>query len=529
MNKEEIEQSLKEKFDDPYTIKMFTNFVSEFQECFSEMMSTEELINRVKNNIFGNIMIVEKFDNEDMDGQYSKDGYIKLKKSSIENERYIEYLLFHEMLHAVTSIRDKDGNQEMLGFSYVTHSYGKGLNEAMTEYLTQVRNERCEKNSNDLVSGYRTIVEQMRRLFLVTDKKKIIEAYFYHPQSLNHVLENYHMNYDEIELAFRELCGEDEEIYSMGHRKKLFDLRSFRLSKSAEMIFNNYVRAIGKVNTVEDFNHKYKIFQTYADGDYDCIGIMYIKYFNSIGKDIDMLIRNGESFSRIKEVVDGLKIDLGTLFKMYQFSKCFEEDKTESAIRLYEYDKKDHELYKTFFYLSYAEICNYFKETEIAPRDEELYSPQIYPLIGLLLKQHPEIDYSDVSYDHVREENMKLDMYVFRTSDNKRYAYMSDGRNVKKHVDKEDNTSFILDVNDICTCQISYTKEGKIGYSLDAHNEYDLNQLIEKLNFNIFHHFSEIEDMDYLLKEGKDTKEDLDEKLKKTRQRIKERGMKHYE
>ena len=35
--------------------------------------------------------------------------------------------------------------------------------------------------------------------------------------------------------------------------------------------------------------------------------------------------------------------------------------------------------------------------------------------------------------------------------------------------------------------------------------------------------------MDYLLKEGEDTKEDLDEKLKKTRQRIKERGMKHYE
>lgn len=44
MNKYEIEKSLREKYTDEYTIKMFTNFVLEFQECFSDIMKTEEFI-----------------------------------------------------------------------------------------------------------------------------------------------------------------------------------------------------------------------------------------------------------------------------------------------------------------------------------------------------------------------------------------------------------------------------------------------------------------------------------------------------
>ena len=47
----EIEKSLQEKFNDEFTIKAFANFAFEFQECFSDILSTEELIQRIKKNV----------------------------------------------------------------------------------------------------------------------------------------------------------------------------------------------------------------------------------------------------------------------------------------------------------------------------------------------------------------------------------------------------------------------------------------------------------------------------------------------
>ena len=42
---------LLEKFNDEFTIKAFANFAFEFQECFSDILSTEELIQRIKKNV----------------------------------------------------------------------------------------------------------------------------------------------------------------------------------------------------------------------------------------------------------------------------------------------------------------------------------------------------------------------------------------------------------------------------------------------------------------------------------------------
>ena len=82
-----------------------------------------------------------------------------------------------------------------------------GLNEAMTEYLTQIRNEKFETNYSDLISGYRTIVEQIRRLISIIGEKKIIRCYFHNPDSLKELLKANKMNYDVyyedfIEWAF---------------------------------------------------------------------------------------------------------------------------------------------------------------------------------------------------------------------------------------------------------------------------------------------------------------------------------------
>ena len=94
MNKSDIENSLRKKFDDEYTIKMFTNYVLEFQECFADIISTEEVVKRLINSINGNIVFMDELPNKNLDGQYSKDRYIKLKTSAAKDEEYCKYLLF---------------------------------------------------------------------------------------------------------------------------------------------------------------------------------------------------------------------------------------------------------------------------------------------------------------------------------------------------------------------------------------------------------------------------------------------------
>lgn len=333
---------------------MFTNFVLEFQACFSDIMSTEELIERIKKNIVGNIIIIDEFDNKDLDGRYDEEGYVYLKKSAIKDDRYVRYLLFHEMLHAITATRDENGKKRMQGFVDKKNGYGNGLDEAMTEYLTQIRNEVIEGDSSDLISGFRTIVEQMRRLVSIVGEENLKKCYFYNPEGLKELLNSNGMDYEELELAYRELRGEDGDVWLIENGKKIEHNENYKIHRFAEMIFNNYANAIGEVNSLEDFIKKYEIFQTYVDGEYDCITIMLVAYCRNIGNDVERLLKKGVSIDSIKSVLQVLGIDLSAFKKMYNFSKCFVDDKNESAVRIYEYCKENSDLYIEFFAQNYG-------------------------------------------------------------------------------------------------------------------------------------------------------------------------------
>lgn len=523
MDKVEVETIIKEKYNDEYTIKMFTNFVLEFQECFQDIMSTEELINRIKKNIFGNIIIVDEFDNKDLDGRYANDGYIYLKKSAMKNEKYIKYLLFHEMLHAVTSIRDESGKEIMLGFSYLKNCYGMGLNEAMTEYLTQIRNEKFESNHDDLISGYRTVVEQIRRLILIIGDENLKRCYFYNPDALKELLNNNKINYDELELAYRNLCGKDDDVNSIGNGKKINNNENYKLHRFSEMIFNNYANAIGEVNSLEDFKRKYEIFQTCVDGGHDCIITMFMAYYKNMGKDVDKLLKKGVSFDEIKKVLQMLKINVNVLTNMYSFSKCFVDDKNESAVGLYEYYKKSPNLYISFFSQNYGMILDHFMECDVNPGNHNLYAALRYPFIGMLLKEHPEIDYSEVSYDYIEEKNSNANIFIFSSSNGKKYAYTMNGDRVTQYNDEVGNEIFKFNVNEKCTCRLIYQKDGKRGYSFNSTNDFNLEEFMKKVNFEIESYYSEKEDIEYWISEGLDEDGNLAKKLNIILKRIESR------
>lgn len=525
MEKNEIERRIKEKYNDKYTIKMFTNFVVEFQECFSNIMGTEELINRIKEKVFGNIKIIDEFKNKSLDGRYGEDGYIYLKKSVLQNERYVKYLLFHEMLHAVTIVTDENGKEVMDGFSYLKNGYGMGLNEAMTEYLTQVRNEKVESYYGDLISGYRTIVEQIRRLILIIGDEELKKAYFYNPERLKEIFKNNKMNYDELELAFRELYGKDDDVYLMGNGKKLINNNNYKLHRFSKIIFKNYENAIGEINSLEDFKRKYKIFQTNVDYQCDCIITMTGEYYKKITQDISKLIKRGNSFDEIKEVLQDLNINVNVLQNMYSVARCFVKDKNETAVNLYEYYKKRPDEYISFFCQNYGMIFDYFREYDAEPNDEMLYTYLKYPLMGLLIKEDSDIEYSDVSYYDIKEKDINLNMFIFYTSDGKVHAYKLNGCKIPQYSDQDGNEKFEIKVNDECKCIWTCDKKDKTIKSLftSTTGDVDVKELVEKVNFNIEHCYSEKEDLEYWIQEYGDADGFLTGKLDVIKRRMEKR------
>ena len=522
MEEYEVKEELMKKFDDEYTINMFTNFVIEFQECFKDIMPIEQVIERIKTNIYGNIKIVEKFDNERLDGRYGEDGIMYLRKDVIQNEKYAKYLFFHEILHAITSIRDENGIQQMMGFSYLKDCYGMGLNEAMTEYLTQIRNEKFEDNRDDLISGYRTVVEQMRRMVNILGIEEILHYYFYEPDKFKDFIDSKGMNYEEIELAFRNLCGKDGEVYNMGMGRKLYDYNNYTISRDSKTIFDNYSKAIGKVSTLEEFESKYRYFQTNVDGNYDCIITMFITYYNSIGKDIDNLLKIGVSFEKIKIVLNKLHIRLNVLVNMYKISKLFGQDRNKTAIALYNVYMKNPSLYLNVFSQNYAYIYDYFREIDTC-RMVSLYDPFYYPLVGSLLREHSQIDFSDISYSKIEEPKSRLHCYIFYTSDSQKYVYTVDGKKFQLSKDRDGNEFFEIKINEFCTYKLIYDKNGEICYHITSTEDFDLENYMNGVNFIVSRVYSEKSDIEYFIEECGESNPYLLEQLQKINNRIRSR------
>ena len=112
MKIEEIIINLKDQFNDEKTLKIFTNYIDEFQKCFGNYISTEEVIKRLKQRVKFNIEIIDEYIDGKLDGQYDiNDSIIRLHKSVLENEEYCAYLAFHELTHAITVKDLQDGRK----------------------------------------------------------------------------------------------------------------------------------------------------------------------------------------------------------------------------------------------------------------------------------------------------------------------------------------------------------------------------------------------------------------------------------
>lgn len=350
---------------------------------------------------------------------------------------------------------------------------------------------------------YRVVVEQMRIMINILGFKDVVTYYFYEPDRFKDFINSKGMNYDEIELSFRELCAKDRKVYNIGNGLKLDSNENYKVHRYLKIIFDNFSKAIGEINTLEEFEKKYTFFQTYTDGMNFCLCTMLIAYYRSIGEDINELLSKKIKINTIKDVLNRLNIRFDVFKCFYGVPKLFVQDKNQTAINLYEFYMKDPSLYFSIFAQNYAYIFEHFRKMDAVP-DKELYDALRYPIIGALLKDQREFDFSDVSHCKFEELKSKMHIYLFYTSDSQLYGYTAKGEKIKKL--KIWNNVFEIKMTEHCICKLIQYKDDRIDYTITATEGFDIEEYVKNVKFEISHYYSEKSDIEYWIQESQENK-----------------------
>ena len=142
-------------------------------------------------------------------------------------------------------------------------------------------------------------------------------------------------------------------------------------------------------------------------------------------------------------------------------------------------------------------VYDFFSETDLIPSDNELYNFLTYPMIGKLLKNHPEIDYDDVSFHEIEDEYLNVKAYIFKTSDGRNFCYLADGRPVYYEKNKENQDVFKFKINVDTTLSFEISENGNINFRFDSSPETDLRSIIDKVSFKNSYKYSERENIKY--------------------------------
>ena len=159
---------------------------------------------------------------------------------------------------------------------------------------------------------------------------------------------------------------------------------------------------------------------------------------------------------------------------------------------------------------------------------ESLYDAFYYPTMGALLKEHPQIDFSDVSHYKIEESKSKINCYLFETSEPKIYGYTVDGKGMQTFKDTEDNDIFEIKMNEFCTCQLIHDKNNNVRYRINSKNEFDLENYMKDVNFAFSYTHSEKSDIEYWIQENAESHPELSTCLKRINDRIETRQGKNY-
>lgn len=458
MEKIEIEKKLKlyKKWDDN-TIKILTEYILDFQEILNEYMPSNKIIEKLtENNYLENgIKFVdsEKISVEKCDASYSPNNRMILIDKILlnEDEKYIKYILFHEITHVISI--NKINDQEYSGFTPKNTLYCTGMNEAMTEYITQKRNK---KHNYIGISDYRISVEQLENLMKIIGEKELIESYLTNPTNLKTLIEEKNMDFDTIRICFDKISGKDQTIHAIKNQTNFIDVNNIELFFYKRFLFEEYSKAFGKIDTIEKLKEKIIFFKNILNQQFS------LNYLDEYGTYIELLcdieeleIQNDEK-EKLKKLLheNGFDEKLTKIYKelnpyLLQYEEC---DKNQLAIYLYElYEKLTRNEYcdildKTFITIYYS----FYKENPI--NNSDIWNYFRYPIIGKLLKENKNYNFEEIRVRKIKyiiEKNnnkyIKDYFYILTTKDKKNHILFekyNDGTSMEAK--KIDNNNFLL-------------------------------------------------------------------------------------
>ena len=239
MNKEELRKKLEPKKFNNVTMEFLTKAVNDVLESYGEYISEDVIIERIKQNLDKDIEFKEEIDNG-LAGKYCVGPKtIMIKKECLDKEKQT---FLHEFLHCISTHKKNNSN---ISVGFCDEKIGMGINEAITEYLTEQKYPEPR--------SYQDEKKVLQKILEIIPKKEMIQSYLYGEPEIEKLIEKYGMNSFKLLNSFDELLNNTKKYNGIGRifTIGLDDIE--RIDASQRLIFE-YVKGYCNLRKLEEIN-----------------------------------------------------------------------------------------------------------------------------------------------------------------------------------------------------------------------------------------------------------------------------------
>lgn len=369
-------------------------FIEAFTKAYGEFITKEELLKRITNGLDSDIEFVDDIDGGKSSGAYNpKTKTIEILKANKDSKNVI----IHEFIHCISRYEDEYGNIEC-GFEkifkiedsvYIIE--GTGVDEGTVDYMTQ---EICQVSNFEYSSGYKKLNCIIKHLIYFTGKDRLIGQFLSPNNDISEMLQELGIDADRFTINLDMVC--EQELSN----KTILDTTNIDLQYFVSTL-EDLAKIYPSATSQEELIEKYKFFkslcsQLYAKDEYN----IYVHLI----EDIRNLRSRGINLSKISFMLEDEDVKQTCKLDKH-IEEVMKKRKDEIVLNLedtlFGADSENAEqsiAQRIFPYLFYKDE---FKKEDF-DRFYELISVQEY------LRQHPEIDYREISFKVYDD----MDLYV---------------------------------------------------------------------------------------------------------------------
>ncbi len=227
---EDLKEVFKDKNFDEFTLNLIENFLYEFKETFGDLVSKEELIKRISNNLNNSIVISEKMERNTTGNYNASTKTITLLKGLDEEKE--KAVFFHEMIHCITSYKDFVGfgiqyyDNDNMGSTEIKTA--RGITEGFTQLATKRRNQKFGVKFDT----YPILTEQVENIAELLGEEVFFDIAFNNPLGLEQAMMDKGIveYYGEADIFLQNF----DTIWQ--HEKEIYETRDYQKTSEARLL-----------------------------------------------------------------------------------------------------------------------------------------------------------------------------------------------------------------------------------------------------------------------------------------------------